>query len=272
MPFGNVVDAGIKKKEDGTNRNFGFVVMASEPEGLNAMNQMNGKHIGGKQLKVVPAERRADDPELAAAQAGMTGMPGGAMMMPGMPGMPGADPLAGVPGMDNMAMVQMQMQALQLQQTMLMQAAMLQPGTSPGTLPGGAGAGQNPLLLQAGMMNPLLGQIPGGLGTAPGIGMPGKPGMPIGLPGMPMGLPMGLPGLPGMGLAGAPEYEGTLKSVSAKNGYGFLDCPETFNLYQRDVYVDKERLPLDASQGDRFRFTVEMSEKGQPKAGNLMKV
>merc|ERR1719341_2152853 len=39
------------------------------------------------------------------------------------------------------------------------------------------------------------------------------------------------------------EYEGSLKSVSARNGYGFIVCAATSQLFGRDVYIDKETLP-----------------------------
>jgi len=65
---------------------------------------------------------------------------------------------------------------------------------------------------------------------------------------------------------GASEYEGSLKSISSKNGYGFIVCAETFNLYQRDVYIDKELLPEGAKPTDRLRFTVVTNNKGHPKA------
>jgi len=63
-----------------------------------------------------------------------------------------------------------------------------------------------------------------------------------------------------------PEYEGSLKSISAKNGYGFIVCAETYAIHQRDVYIDKELLPAGAKPADRLRFTVVLNNKGHPKA------
>jgi len=62
------------------------------------------------------------------------------------------------------------------------------------------------------------------------------------------------------------EYEGSLKSVSAKNGYGFIVCAATYSIYDRDVYVDKEVLPEGSKPPDRVRFTVTLNPKGHPKA------
>jgi len=66
--------------------------------------------------------------------------------------------------------------------------------------------------------------------------------------------------------SGAKEYEGSLKSISAKNGYGFIVCGETHALYSRDVYIDKELLPEGAKPKDRIKFTVTMNNKNHPKA------
>jgi len=63
------------------------------------------------------------------------------------------------------------------------------------------------------------------------------------------------------------EYEGSLKSVSNRNGYGFIVCQETAALFGgRDVYVDKSVLPEGAERGSRLLFTAIGNEKGHPKA------
>jgi len=61
-------------------------------------------------------------------------------------------------------------------------------------------------------------------------------------------------------------YEGILKSVSAKNGYGFITNEEMKEVYKRDVYVDRALLPEAAKVGDKMKFTVRLSEKGHPSA------
>lgn len=62
------------------------------------------------------------------------------------------------------------------------------------------------------------------------------------------------------------EFEGSLKSLSAKNGYGFIVCAETARLYDRDIYVAKELLPEGVKVTDRLKFTVELNDKGHPRA------
>merc|ERR1719203_2612141 len=58
------------------------------------------------------------------------------------------------------------------------------------------------------------------------------------------------------------EYEGSLKSVSSRNGYGFIVCKDTYDMYGRDVYVDGNVLPQGAARGSRLAFTVKVNAKG----------
>jgi len=46
----------IEDRETGRSRGFGFVEMSSQAEGENAMAQLNGKEIGGRELKVNAAK------------------------------------------------------------------------------------------------------------------------------------------------------------------------------------------------------------------------
>merc|ERR1711920_896097 len=80
-------------------------------------------------------------------------------------------------------------------------------------------------------------------------GMPPYPGMP------------GLDPLATSMLTAPGEYIGTLKSINAKNGYGFISCEETRALYNRDVYIDNDLLKAGAAVGDQLRFTVFLNEK-----------
>jgi len=57
------------------------------------------------------------------------------------------------------------------------------------------------------------------------------------------------------------EYEGVLKSISAKNGYGFISCSETKDILKRDVFVDSALLPDDLKVGDKVSFALTLSEK-----------
>jgi cold shock CspA family protein len=232
-PFGTVIDAQVKKREDGTSYGFGYIVFATEQEGLAAQAAMNGRELNGKPLKVVPAERRQDMEDAGKGKGANT---------------------FGAPSMDPMALAMFQ--SMQMQQAM-MQATLLNPNlVLPGTgvLPGGV-PGSLPTGLPAGL---------------PGV-VPGLPTLGAPLPGLnPLMFGAGVPGMPGMpaGLDGT--FEGMLKSISDKNGYGFIQCAETYTAHKRDVYVDKEALPTGAKVGDVLRFTVDMNEKGQPKALNVM--
>jgi len=67
------------------------------------------------------------------------------------------------------------------------------------------------------------------------------------------------------------EYRGQVKSISNKNGYGFITCSETKAAYGRDVFVDAALLP-DIEVKSKVTFTVELSEKGHPRASKVTKI
>lgn len=179
-PFGTVSASEIKTYDDGSSRGFGFVILANEEEGKKAIAELNGKKIGGKELNVAPAERRATDDDAGKGK--------------------------GKQGLDMAS----QQAAWMMQYWAMQQAFMAQS-------------------MQGGAWNQ---------------GMWGADGA----------------------AAGSQEYEGSLKSISAKNGYGFIVCAETYNVYKRDVYIDQELLPAGAKPTDRLRFTVTINNKGHPKA------
>eukprot|EP00927_Polykrikos_kofoidii_P051049 TRINITY_DN44866_c0_g1_i1.p1 TRINITY_DN44866_c0_g1~~TRINITY_DN44866_c0_g1_i1.p1 ORF type:complete len:232 (+),score=31.90 TRINITY_DN44866_c0_g1_i1:76-771(+) len=60
------------------------------------------------------------------------------------------------------------------------------------------------------------------------------------------------------------EFEGSLKSLSAKNGYGFIACDEIHKLYKRDVYFPRELVSEGVKVLDRIRFKITLSAKGHP--------
>lgn len=65
------------------------------------------------------------------------------------------------------------------------------------------------------------------------------------------------------------EYEGSLKSLSSRNGYGFIVCQEAHRVYGRDVYLPEENVPEGAEVRDRLKFTIALSTKGHPQALNV---
>jgi len=70
----------------------------------------------------------------------------------------------------------------------------------------------------------------------------------------------------------SPEYEGSLKSLSTRNGYGMIVCSETHAIYDRDVYVVAEQLPKGCQIGDRLRFNVEINEKTRKQNNQIVTV
>lgn len=65
------------------------------------------------------------------------------------------------------------------------------------------------------------------------------------------------------------EFEGTLKSLSKTNGYGFIQCDEIRRIYDRDVWVDSGKLVENVKVSDQLRFTISLSAKGHPQAQHL---
>lgn len=62
------------------------------------------------------------------------------------------------------------------------------------------------------------------------------------------------------------EFEGSLKSLSKKHGYGFIACEEIYRIFHRDVYLSQDIVPETIQVLDRVRFKVELSAKGRPQA------
>mmetsp|Transcript_28409 Transcript_28409/g.50534 ORF Transcript_28409/g.50534 Transcript_28409/m.50534 type:complete len:242 (-) Transcript_28409:150-875(-) len=63
------------------------------------------------------------------------------------------------------------------------------------------------------------------------------------------------------------EYVGTLKSLSSRNGYGFIECEETRKIFNRDVYIAESILPEGGKEkGTKICFTIGKNSKGHPTA------
>lgn len=66
-------------------------------------------------------------------------------------------------------------------------------------------------------------------------------------------------------------FMGMLKSMVPDRGYGFIDCKDSYAMFGRDVYVECSKFP-DLSKvkvGGFVAFTIVLSPKGQPQAGNV---
>lgn len=139
------------------------------------------------------------------------------------------------------------------------------------------------------MPSPYAAQQPfGGYMMMPGAGYGG---FPVGGPGMPYaGGPGGfMPGMPQMppprgqgtfpmypmmaqqgpgALGGARRYQGRIKSFNAKQGFGFIECPEAHAIYGRDVFLHKAQIG-DLKVGTEVTYGVEMNKQGMPQARDI---
>lgn len=66
-------------------------------------------------------------------------------------------------------------------------------------------------------------------------------------------------------------YSGLIKSWNEQTGYGFIECPETHTLYQRDVFMKRQEFEISgASVGMRVNFQVDTNNpQGNPRAANV---
>jgi len=67
------------------------------------------------------------------------------------------------------------------------------------------------------------------------------------------------------------EFEGTVKSVSERNSYGFISCEDVHALYLRDTYLPKELMPEGTKVSDQVIFKVGLSKKGHPQVIEIRK-
>lgn len=77
-PFGEVDSARIISDRDtGRSKGFGFVEMPNDDEARKAMDALNGKDVGGRQLKVNEARPKEDRPRRTGGFGGGRGGGGG---------------------------------------------------------------------------------------------------------------------------------------------------------------------------------------------------
>merc|ERR550537_1503990 len=76
---------------------------------------------------------------------------------------------------------------------------------------------------------------------------------------MPGGMPQG-------GIGG--RFQGRIKSFNAKQGFGFIECPEAHAIFGRDVFLHKAQIG-DLKVGAMVTYSVEMNKSGMPQAREL---
>jgi len=289
QPFGELIGVDVKKNTDGTCRGYGFVTYTSIADANKAISAMNNKQVEGKSLIVVLSDRqqgttKAEREAQATGGKGAKGKDGkegkggdkgkGKSKQPAniANALPAANPPwpyqgegtypygYGYPVVSPMAAYANQGYAPNTQQAALqaMQAQFISQA-------------QQALQMQA--FHSSLG------GLNPGI----NPNMPapvsnVGSNNMQPSAAAPAPAPPATASAAAPadeaqalkqEHEGQLKSISAKNGYGFIACNETKVHYKRDVFVDSSLLPEGIQVNDKVIFSLTLSEKGHPRATSV---
>lgn len=64
------------------------------------------------------------------------------------------------------------------------------------------------------------------------------------------------------------RLRGVVKSFSPLTGYGFINCPETFEVFGRDIYALSDQIG-QIPAGNEVSFEVFMNRGGQPEAKNV---
>lgn len=296
-PFGSVAASEVKFKEDGTSRGFGFVVFSSEEDSKKAMADMNNKEVSGKQLNVGPAERREgeDGKGKGKGKGKGDGKDGKRNRAPSGPFGGGSGFRLNVKNLAGDTLGEQLRELFQPFGTVTdAQVKLKDDGKSRGfgfVIFSTESEGKKAM---AEMDGKEVGRGGGKISVVPaerrveeeddlgGKGK-GKKGAAGDLPAqqaayaayMQQYMMMqqaafmhqaamwgGNPYAAGM----APgEYEGTIKSLIAK-GHGFIECAQTFMLYNCDIYIDLTTVPKGAVVGSRVRFTVTATPGEHPKA------
>lgn len=64
------------------------------------------------------------------------------------------------------------------------------------------------------------------------------------------------------------RYRGRIKSFNVEKGFGFIECPETFAQFNRDVFLHKAQFG-EMTVGTEVTFQVETNKQGMPQAKDL---
>eukprot|EP00929_Paragymnodinium_shiwhaense_P116895 TRINITY_DN868_c0_g4_i1.p1 TRINITY_DN868_c0_g4~~TRINITY_DN868_c0_g4_i1.p1 ORF type:complete len:148 (-),score=58.17 TRINITY_DN868_c0_g4_i1:177-620(-) len=117
------------------------------------------------------------------------------------------------------------------------------------------------MMFMKGMMGGKGGDM-GGMGGGKGFGGKGFGGKPMRGPGSWGKYVLDEAG----GVLG--EYVGTIKSFSARTGYGFIECPDLKAMGYQDAFMHGD-IKKDFNSGDTVKFTAFLTGKGQLQCKDL---
>jgi len=69
--------------------------------------------------------------------------------------------------------------------------------------------------------------------------------------------------------AGVGPHTGIIKSYNEGKGFGFIECAETFQVFNQDVFLHKKEMPSVEHVGAEVSFMIMLNAKGQPQATNV---
>lgn len=265
-PCGNVVSTNVKTKEDGKCRGFAFITFETQQEADKAIADMHEKDVAGKKLVVEIAESKVESKGADAKAMAKAGAKGDSSQKGKGKGKKGAAQQGSQAAAAHSPQEMQQMLANQQMYgaygsngAYTQYYAMQQQAA--------AAAYQQAALMQGLMMMQQQQQ------SWPSAAKQAGP------------------------LLQTAEYVGTVKSVSAKNGYGFIQCEDVRNdpvfsrfdydkvarnpvlsrgkeaselketAKTRDIYIASDILPEGGKEpGSRVKFTMGLNEKGHPQA------
>merc|ERR1719277_2255077 len=62
--------------------------------------------------------------------------------------------------------------------------------------------------------------------------------------------------------------QGRIKSFNSEKGFGFIECAQTYQKYNRDVFLHKAQIG-DMTVGAMVSFTCEVNRQGMPQAKDV---